>query len=190
METKKAKFDPELNRALYDKYITPRILGYIRHRCYLLAGHNDWEDVFQDAQLHIYRYIHTYNPEYPLIPWLKRAAKFAMYWYCQKYRKLTLTRSFDECLEAQAHEPEEIALSPENYRDHFSDPVVTALDKLSESSRRVFLLYLNGHTSPDIHLLAPRKKSSGENTTLSALKFNLWNTKKHLRSAMLAAAAS
>ena len=189
METTKAKFDPELNRALWEKYITPAMMRYIRYRCFQLGGRSDREDIYQETLMMVYKNIHTYNPEYPLIPWLKKAGTFAAYWYAKKYRKLNLLREFELSHEPQARERKEVTLSQENYRDHFSDPIVTVLDKLSEYARRIFLLYLNGYSHPEISLMVPMKNFTRKGVSTVPFKSSVYLTKQHIRNSMRAAAA-
>ncbi len=189
METTKAKFDPEQNRALFEKYITPEKMRYISYRCHQLGGKSDREDLYQETLMRVYRSIHSYNPKYPLIPWLKQAVKFAACAYIEKYHKLNLLRKFELRHEPKARERKEVALTPENYREHFTDPVVSVLDKLSESTRRIFLLYLNGYSSPEISGMVPKKNFMGKSVTFDAFRACIRTTKKHIRNSMLAAAA-
>ncbi len=110
MGTRKSNFDATRNRELFDKYITPCHLDFIRRRSFYIGGRRHGEDVYQEAQIGIFKYIHTYKPEYSLFYWLRRAVLFAFCAYIRKYRRFPLLYDFEGHREPLAYEPTEMIL--------------------------------------------------------------------------------
>ncbi len=183
LEAQRPKFDAERNRELFDKYVTP-YLPSIRRRCYFFGGRRDGEDLYQEAQIEIFRYIHTYKPEYSLFYWLMRGVKFAFCAYIRKYRKLPLPYDLTECREPKDKEQTRVILSPDNYREHFSDAIVAVLEKLTDPTLRIFLMYLNGYSTREIAEVVPKEKSTGGYVSFDGLKSNIFLTREYLRRAI------
>ena len=66
------------NNELFEKYITPE-LTYIKHTCWKYWDKiSEFDDLYNEILINIFRYIHTYTPSKPIRPWLYTIIKRMM----------------------------------------------------------------------------------------------------------------
>ena len=141
------------NTELFNLYIVPNIkyAKYVTN--YFVQNKFYVDDVFNDVLIHIFHYIHTYDPGHSNIrAWLYVAVKNSVYRQIRKYNEnATPTDDFRTYGSTDFHR--QLPMSAEELKSGvfgFSDRTFTALSSLNDKDIDIILLRCNGYSFYDM----------------------------------------
>lgn len=111
------------------------------------------EDNYSDIMVALFKYIESYNPQRDIKSWIYTIATRLIFDNNQKYGRITINHNKEvEQL------PEDVAssgvsyshLSPENYREHYNDDILAALDAIPIIHREALILQQSGYKITEI----------------------------------------
>lgn len=141
------------NIELFNLYIVPNI-KYAKHVTQYFVHNNFYvDDVFNDVLIHIFLYIHTYNPKQSNIrAWLYVAVRNSVYRQIGKYNNDTSpTDDFRTYGGTDSHK--QLPMSAEELKSGvsgLSDRTFTALSSLNNIEIEMILLRCNGYSFYDL----------------------------------------
>lgn len=141
------------NTELFNLYIVPNI-KYAKHVTQYFVHNNFYvDDVFNDVLIHIFLYIHTYNPKQSNIrAWLYVVVRNSVYRQIGKYNNDTSpTDDFRTYGGTDSHK--QLPMSAEELKSGvsgLSDRTFTALSSLNNIEIEMILLRCNGYSFYDL----------------------------------------
>jgi RNA polymerase sigma factor (sigma-70 family) len=190
MKTKsiqKQQVSVESQNELFNQYVNP-YLDFIYWICirYTICGYYI-DDNYNEVQLLLYKYIHTYNPERPLKTWLYAVVSRAVREMSRRHSVMASEKcEFDFSNFADPDswyydvESSRKADYLTNYRLLFSDDVLWALEQLNPIFRETLLLSLAGYTMREIASISYRAGNL-EHLNEDTVKSRLFLARKYMK---------
>lgn len=173
----------ERRSALFNKYIKPH-LNLVYKLC--IRYSDDPEEVEENYNIcltTLFRGIETYNPERKLLTWIHIVTKRQV--YEQNRRNARVNRCNDAMVvgvdfDSMLDESTSDIMTPENYREMYSDEVLAALDSLKPMYRDALLLQLAGYTLQEIANIE-YEKGTLSSLNIDTVKSRLFLARKSMR---------
>lgn len=145
----------------------------------------DIEDNYSEALVNFFRYIESYDPRRPLKTWIYAVTKRLL--ADLNIRNQNRLPSNDN-LDVQdiagyipyEEEPGENCMGMDNYREHYNDAILAALDQLKPAYREALLLQQAGYKLGEIMEIAYRNGSL-KNRNIETVKSRLFLAKSQMR---------
>lgn len=185
--------DPKVadrRNALFQQYVAP-FYNMIYKLCikYSFSSH-DVEDNYTEVLVNFFRMIESYDPNRPIRTWLHICTKRHVYALERKRQVKSIPicddndiDTFEDLLPCDNEHISENTMGIDNYRELYSDDVLSVLDELKPIHRDAFLLQMAGHSLKEIAEIAHRNgtlKSKNIETIKSRLFLARQYLKRHL----------
>ncbi|MCD8252930.1 MAG: RNA polymerase sigma factor [Phocaeicola dorei] len=145
----------------------------------------DIEDNYSEALVNFYRYIESYNPQRPLKTWIYAVTKRLLSDLNSRNQNRLLPNDNIDVQDLAGvlpdeDEPNENYLGMDNYREHYNDTILAALDQLKPAYREALLLQQAGYKLGEIMEIAYRNGSL-KNRNIETVKSRLFLAKSQMR---------
>lgn len=145
----------------------------------------DVEDNYSEALVNFYRYIDSYDPSRSVKTWIYAVTKRLLADLNSRNRNRLPSNDNVDVQDIAGYipddgEPGENYMGMENYREHYSDAVLAALDRLKPSYREALLLQQAGYKLGEIMEIAYRNGSL-KNRNIETVKSRLFLAKSQMR---------
>ena len=145
----------------------------------------DVEDNYSEALVNFYRYIDSYDPARPVKTWIYAVTKRLLAdLNSRNQNRLPSNDNIDiqdiaGCI-PDTGEPGENYMGMDNYREHYNDAILSALDRLKPAYREALLLQQAGYKLGEIVEIAYRNGSL-KNRNIETVKSRLFLAKSQMR---------
>lgn len=138
-------------RELFDKYVKPN-LNMVYKLCIKYSySPAHIQDNYSDVLENFYKYMLSYDESRPHLTWMHVVIKRCIFASENKRLMEGVSVDLDEANGVVYEGIDEAnCLTMNNYREHFDDDILEALDSLEEIHRVTFLLQLLGYTLDEI----------------------------------------
>lgn len=169
---------------LFNRYILPN-----RNLVYRLCirysfSQEEIADNYNDAMVNFFRYIRTYDPQKSLLNWIHIVTKRFVMECNRRPRRLPASDHTDlHALAAQLCDEEAAAggdMCMENYREHYNDDILAALDSLKPIYREALLLQQAGYRLEEIVEISHRNGNL-RSRSLDTMKSRIFLAKKQMQ---------
>lgn len=144
----KQEIDIQTRNELFKQHISP-LLDYVRLVCKARArSPNDVDDLYNESLTILFKGIHTYNPSYPIKPWVATVVRNHI-----RKRNTTWKQMTDEYVDIEGIASNLFYYDWEldqNFNDELPQTMMTALDMLVPAQRAAIMLMLQSYTVDDI----------------------------------------
>lgn len=170
---------------LLKRYILPH-KNLIYKMCIQFTwNQEDIEDNYSEALVNFYRYIESYNPQRPLKTWIYAVTKRLLSDLNSRNQNRLLPNDNIDVQDLAGvlpdeDEPNENYLGMDNYREHYNDTILAALDQLKPAYREALLLQQAGYKLGEIMEIAYRNGSL-KNRNIETVKSRLFLAKSQMR---------
>ena len=173
--------------ALFNKYVYPH-RNLIYHICIKNTNLEDnIQDNYNEVLLNFFKYVSSYNPERPIKTWIYAVASRCIF-------ELEIKRNqFKRTGEVGAIDIEEMAdkliddyeinanhIGTDNYRELFSDEILSALEEIKPMYRFPLLLQISGYKLDEITNIMYKSKLL-KTPNVETTKSRIFLAKKQLR---------
>lgn len=174
----------ERRQALFKKYIVPN-LNMVYKLCIRYSfDKTSIKDNYNECLANFYRYMETYDESKSTQTWIHIIIKRFLINNERDKRRLkytddVLSEELENELEAD-NEPSYKCMTPENYREMYSDDVLWALDQLKPIYREALILQQAGHNLKEIVDIC-NKNGTLESRNLDTIKSRLFLARQQLQ---------
>lgn len=177
----------EKRTALFNKYVYP-YRNLIYHICIKNTGSQDYiRDNYNEVLINFYKYVSSYNPQLSIKTWIYAVATRCIFCIENKRNRFQRTGDvgaidLDQIAESVLDEDDQTAnhISLDNYRELFSDDVLSALESLKPTYREALILQLAGYKLEEITKIL-HEKGSLKSANVETTKSRIFLAKKQLR---------
>lgn len=169
---------------LFNKYVIPH-KNLIYKLCIRYSFHpQDVEDNYSEALVNFFKYIETYDPDRSIQTWLHIVTKRFVLDLNNRRSAIRRNDDIDVCHLAGAitddDGPREVFLGTDNYRDHYSDEILTALNRMKPIYREALLLQQAGYKLTEIMEISYRNGNL-RTKNIETVKSRLFLAKQQMR---------
>ena len=173
--------------ALFNKYVYP-YKNLIYHLCIKHTGQPDHIlDNYNEVLINFFKYVSSYNPQRSIRTWIYAVTTRCLFEIENKRNRFKRTGDvgvldLEQIAENVIDESTRSAnyISPDNYRELFSDDILSALDELKPKYREALLLQLSGYSLDEITEIL-YKNESLKRPNIETTKSRIFLAKKQLR---------
>ena len=177
----------EKRTALFNKYVYP-YRNLIYHIYIKNTGNQDnIRDNYNEVLINFYKYVSSYNPQLSIKTWIYAVATRCIFCIENKRNRFQRTGDvgaidLDQIAESVLDEDDQTAnhISLDNYRELFSDDVLSALESLKPTYREALILQLTGYKLEEITKIL-HEKGSLKSANVETTKSRIFLAKKQLR---------
>lgn len=170
---------------LLKRYILPH-KNLIYKMCIQFTwNREDVEDNYSEALVNFYRYIESYDPQRPLKTWIYAVTKRLLSDLNSRNQNRLQPNDNIDVQDIAGVLPDEgeageNCMGMENYREHYNDDILEALEQLKPAYREALLLQQAGYKLGEIMEIAYRNGSL-KNRNIETVKSRLFLAKSQLR---------
>ena len=173
--------------ALFDKYVYP-YRNLIYHICIKnTASEDNIRDNFNEVLLNFYKYVCTYDAARPIKTWIYAVTTRCIFEMENKRARFRRTGDvgvvdIEDLNDELADESDASgnSIGMDNYRDLFTDEILSALEELKPMYRDPLLLQVSGYRLDEITAIL-HKKGSLKTSNIETTKSRIFFAKKQLR---------
>lgn len=177
----------EKRTALFNKYVYP-YRNLIYHICTKNTGNQDnIRDNYNEVLINFYKYVSSYNPQLSIKTWIYAVATRCLFCIENKRNRFQRTGDvgaidLDQIADSVLDEDDQTAnhISLDNYRELFSDDVLSTLESLKPTYREALILQLAGYKLEEITKIL-HEKGSLKSANVETTKSRIFLAKKQLR---------
>lgn len=177
----------EKRTALFNKYVYP-YRNLIYHICIKNTENQDnIRDNYNEVLINFYKYVSSYNPHLSIKTWIYAVASRCIFCIENKRNRFQRTGDvgvidLDQIVDSVLDEDGQTAnhISLDNYRELFSDDVLSALESLKPTYREALILQLAGYKLEEITKIL-HEKGSLKTANVETTKSRIFLAKKQLR---------
>lgn len=176
--------DIELRTELFNRYILPnRNLVYRLCIRYTFAQ-EDIADNYSEVLVNFFRYISTYDPKRCILNWIHIVTKRFVAEQNRRRSRMPVSENVNVASLASALSDEDDthgnAMGMENYREHYNDDILNALDSLKPIYREALLLQQAGYKLEEIVEISHRNGNL-KSRSLDTMKSRIFLAKQQMR---------
>lgn len=176
--------DIELRTELFNRYILPnRNLVYRLCIRYTFAQ-EDIADNYSEVLVNFFRYITTYDPKRCILNWIHIVTKRFVAEQNRRHSRMPVSENVNVASLASALSDEDDthgnAMGMENYREHYNDDILNALDSLKPIYREALLLQQAGYKLEEIVEISHRNGNL-RSRSLDTMKSRIFLAKQQMR---------
>lgn len=173
--------------ALFDKYVYP-YRNLIYHICIKnTASEDNIRDNYNEVLLNFYKYVCTYDSARPIKTWIYAVTSRCIFEMENKRTRFKRTGDvgvidIEDLNDELADESDAggNSIGIDNYRDLFTDEILSALEELKPMYRDPLLLQVSGYRLDEITAIL-YKKGSLKTSNIETTKSRIFFAKKQLR---------
>ena len=177
----------EKRTALFNKYVYP-YRNLIYHICIIKTLLLDnIRDNYNEVLINFYKYVSSYNPQLSIKTWIYAVATRCLFCIENKRNRFQRTGDvgaidLDQIADSVLDEDDQTAnhISLDNYRELFSDDVLSTLESLKPTYREALILQLAGYKLEEITKIL-HEKGSLKSANVETTKSRIFLAKKQLR---------
>lgn len=169
---------------LFNRYILPnRNLVYRLCIRYTFAQ-EDIADNYSEVLVNFFRYITTYDPERCILNWIHIVTKRFVAEQNRRHGRMPVSENVNVYSLASSLSDEDDAhgnaMGMENYREHYNDDILDALDSLKPIYREALLLQQAGYKLEEIVEISHRNGNL-KSRSLDTMKSRIFLAKQQMR---------
>ncbi len=176
--------DIELRTELFNRYILPnRNLVYRLCIRYTFLQ-EDIADNYSEVLVNFFRYITTYDPQRSILNWIHIVTKRFIAEQNRRHGRMPVAEHVDvRSLSSSLSDEDETqgnAMGMDNYREHYNDDILAALDSLKPIYREALLLQQAGYKLEEIVEISHRNGNL-KSRSLDTMKSRIFLAKQQMR---------
>lgn len=141
------------------------------------------EDNYSEVLVNLFRYIETYNPERQLKSWIYSITQRYIFELNRRNSKLLASDNVEVGELPDLESPEHLScncMGMDNYREHYNDDILKALDALPEIHREALLLQQAGYRMDEIVEISYQNGNLASKNA-DTIKSRIFLAKKNMR---------